>query len=343
MDPMSVAGPPDIGLEFGLGLAFPSAPLSPLAGLAGAAGGLAGAGELDAMGFQEVPDGGTGVVLEELESIAAGICIGIGGDPEPLGTGASPEADMVLGGGLAGELEAGIHEEPDAMGFQEVPDGGAGVVLEELESAFTAAGDGIGIGGDPEPVTSPEGRIHEEPDAMGFQELPDGGAGVVLEEPGSAFTPAGDCIGIGGDPVTSSSSQSGMVLGGGLAGELAAGIQLMLLLMLMLILMLVLWSETCAAGFAAPGMQPGTRSVSEAGPGPSVTATQPGRWGMGPMTFSDTGLGATHEFITSFGTKRFSFWNTGQSWIIPEPFVHVCTARESTSLSHPSKKSPCNA
>lgn len=63
---------------------------------------------------------------------------------------------------------------------------------------------------------------------------------------------------------------------------------------------------------------------------------------MGPKTFSATGLGAAHEFITASETKRFSFSNTGQSSITPELLVHVCTARESTSLSHPSKKSPCS-
>jgi len=124
------------------------------------------------------------------------------------------------------------------------------------------------------------------------------------------------------------------VLGGGLAGELEAGIELEL--------------EFCGrfdtgTGFPEPDKQPGSRSADEASAGPSVTATHPGRYGMGPWTFSEGfGLGAAHEFITASGTKRFSFANTGQFSITPEPSVQVCIARESTSLFHPSMKSPCS-
>lgn len=79
-----------------------------------------------------------------------------------------------------------------------------------------------------------------------------------------------------------------------------------------------------------------------AGPGPSVIATQPGRYCRGPTTSSEgSGLGAAHEFITSSGTKRFSSLNTGQSWITPDCAVQVSIARESTDLFHPSKKSAC--
>jgi hypothetical protein len=75
----------------------------------------------------------------------------------------------------------------------------------------------------------------------------------------------------------------------------------------------------------SPGTHPGTRSAAEAGPGPSVTATQPGRYGqMVPrLTFSlGKGLFAVHVFMTECGTKRLSFRNTGnlrwrQSWPCP--------------------------
>jgi hypothetical protein len=212
---------------------------------------------------------------------------------------------------------------------------------------------------------------------MGFEEVPDGGAGVVLEELGSAAFKAGGWVGKGGgtEPFggTVTLLDAGMLLGGGFTGELEAGIEFEGVereagiefegveleagiefegveleagiefegVELEAGIELVLWLETCA-GFTAPGTQPGA-TAPVAGPGPSVTATQPGRYGMGPRTFSATGLGAVHEFITSFETKRFSFANTGQSWITPEPSVHVCTARESTLLSHPSMKSPCSA
>lgn len=100
---------------------------------------------------------------------------------------------------------------------------------------------------------------------MGFEEVPGDGAGVVLEE----FFTAGGWVGIGGGTEllgTATLPEAGVVLGGGLVGELEAGIELVP----------VLWFKTCA-GFTAPGTQPGTKSVSEAGPGPSVMATQPGR------------------------------------------------------------------
>ena len=170
-----------------------------------------------------------------------------------------------------------------------------------------------------------------------FEGVPDGAAEVVTEEVGSAFK----------------------VGGGGLAaGGVEAGIQLELELMLMLIpiptlmptltlmlmvvlVVVLLWPET-GTGFAAPGTQPGT-SLPVAGAGPSVTATQPGRLGMRPRTFSEgIGLGAEHEFVLVSGRRRFSFLNTGQSSMTPEAAVHVCIARESTLLSHPSMKSPCS-
>lgn len=121
-----------------------------------------------------------------------------------------------------------------------------------------------------------------------------------------------------------------------LGGRLAGGLEVDTALEL------ELWLETCT-GFGAPGTQPGTMSAAVADAGPSVTATQPGRWGLGPTKFSEgTGLCAAHEFITSSGTKRFSFANTGQSSITPELFVHVCTARSSTSRFHPFMKSACS-
>jgi len=50
-----------------------------------------------------------------------------------------------------------------------------------------------------------------------------------------------------------------------------------------------------------PGVQPGTRSAAEAGPGPSVTATHPGRVGRAwPSTFSlGKGFVAAHAFVSS--------------------------------------------
>ena len=77
------------------------------------------------------------------------------------------------------------------------------------------------------------------------------------------------------------------------------------------------------------GVQPGSRAPGVAGPGPLVTGTQPGRYGMGPEMFSEgSGLGAEHELIWSVVWMRPSFWNTGQFWISPEPSVHACTARK---------------
>jgi hypothetical protein len=124
------------------------------------------------------------------------------------------------------------------------------------------------------------------------------------------------------------------VLGGGITGELEAGIELEL----------VFCGELDpGAGFPEPDTQPGSRLAAVAGAGPLVTATQPGRCCMGPWTSSEgIGLGAVHEFISASETKRFSLANTGQFSITPEPSVQVCIARESTSLFHPSMKSPCS-
>ena len=114
---------------------------------------------------------------------------------------------------------------------------------------------------------------------------------------------------------TESSLEVGVVLGVRLVAELEASIELEL--------------EFCGEldtgdGFPEPVTQFGSRSAAVAGAGPLVTATQPGRYGMGPMTFSEGfGLGAAHEFITASETKRFSFANTGQFSITPEPSVHV--------------------
>jgi hypothetical protein len=95
-----------------------------------------------------------------------------------------------------------------------------------------------------------------------------------------------------------------------------------------------------------PGTQPGTMSLGVAFSGPLVTATQPGRWSNtrpSPMP-SSAGIGffAAHDCIVESSSKRFSFLNTGQSSITPERLVHVSTARESTLLSQPFMKSPCN-
>ena len=132
---------------------------------------------------------------------------------------------------------------------------------------------------------------------------------------------------------TVSLPEAGVLLGRGLAGELEAGIELELVFC---------GGLDTDPGFPEAATQFGSRSAV-ASAGPSLIATQPGRYGMGPWTFSEgIGLGAEHEFITASGTKRFSFANTGQSSITPESFVHVSMARESTSLFHPSMKSPCS-
>lgn len=129
-----------------------------------------------------------------------------------------------------------------------------------------------------------------------------------------------------------------MELGEGLAGELeGGGIELELVFC---------GGVDTGTGFPDPDTQPGTRSAAVAGAGPLVTATQPGRLGkrafVGATSSLGNGFGAAHEFMSASETKRPSFWNTGQSSITPEFAVHVVTARESTSLSHPSAKSPCS-
>ena len=153
-------------------------------------------------------------------------------------------------------------------------------------------------------------------------------AGVELELLGTESSPEADeefgralamgVLEVGTElelPGTESSLKVGVVLGVRLVAELEAGIELEL--------------EFCGeldtgAGFPEPVTQFGSRSAAVAGAGPLVTATQPGRYGMGPMTFSEGfGLGAAHEFITASETKRFSFSNTGQFSITPELSVHV--------------------
>jgi hypothetical protein len=183
---------------------------------------------------------------------------------ELLGTESSPDAGVVLDGGLAGELLGGTESSPEA-----------GVVL------------GRGL------VGELFGRTASSPEA-----------GVVL---GSGL--ARELLG------TESLPEVGMGLGMGLARELETGIELEL------VFCRRVWFPLAAKQF-------GSRSAGEAGAGPSVIATQPGRYGMGPVTSSlGSGLGAAHEFISSSELKRFSFWNTGQSWITPESAVQVSIAR----------------
>ena len=97
---------------------------------------------------------------------------------------------------------------------------------------------------------------------------------------------------------------------------------------------------------AFPETQPGTRSLGEAGSGPSVTATQPGRYfniAPSPAPASECiGFFAVHDCIIELSSKRPSLLNTGQSSIIPELLVHISTARASTFRSQPFIKSPCN-
>lgn len=181
-----------------------------------------------------------------------------------------------------------------------------------------------------------------ELDITGFGGVTDGGAGVVVvvvvEELGPPFEECGgldkgvDVEPLGGVP----SPEAGVRVGGGLARELeGGGIELEL----------VFCGET-STGFPVPELQPGTRSAGVAAAGPLVTATQPGRYGRRPFggatSSSGNGFGAEHEFMSASERKRPSFWNTEQSSITPELAVHVFTARESTSLSHPSAKSPCS-
>jgi hypothetical protein len=119
---------------------------------------------------------------------------------------------------------------------------------------------------------------------------------------------------------TASLPEAGVVLGRGLARELETGIELELVFCRRVFCRRV-WFPLAAKHF-------GSRSADVAGAGPSVIATQPGRYGMGPMTSSlGSGLGAEQEFISSSELKRFSFWNTGQSWITPESAVQLSTAR----------------
>jgi hypothetical protein len=170
--------------------------------------------------------------------------------------------------------------------------------------------------------------------------------GTELELPGTVPSPGAGVV-FGGGLVgeleagielellgTEPSPAAGEVLGDGLAGGLEAGIELEL----------VFCGELDAgAGFPEPDTQPGSRLAAVAGAGPLVTATQPGRYCMGPWTSSEgLGLGAAHAFISSSETKRFSFANTGQFSITPEPSVQVSIARPSTSLFHPFMKSPCS-
>jgi hypothetical protein len=113
-------GPPDAGLELGLGLPFPlpSYGLLPLGGLA--------AGVFDVVGFGETTDGGAGVLLEGLgPAFAGGGWVGKGVDVELPGPESSPEPGTVFCGGPAGELEAGI--ELELLGTESPP--GAGIVF----------------------------------------------------------------------------------------------------------------------------------------------------------------------------------------------------------------------
>ena len=128
------------------------------------------------------------------------------------------------------------------------------------------------------------------------------GAGVLFGGGLAGELEAGNELELLGTEPSPASPEAGDVLGGGLAGGLEAGIELEL----------VLCGELdTGEGFPEPETQPGSRSASVAGAGPSVTATQPGRYGMGPWTSSEgKGLGAAHEFISSSETKRFSFANT---------------------------------
>jgi hypothetical protein len=185
-------------------------------------------------------------------------------DKELLGTESSPEAGMVLGGGLAGELLGRTESSPEA-----------GVVL------------GRGL------VGELFGRTSSSPEA-----------GVVL---GRGV--ARELLGMESLP------EVGMVVGMGLASELEAGIELEL------VFCRRVWFPLAAKHF-------GSRSADVAGPGPSVIATQPGRYGMGPVTSSlGSGLGAAHEFISSSELKRFPSWNTAQFWITPEGSVQLSIAR----------------
>ena len=128
------------------------------------------------------------------------------------------------------------------------------------------------------------------------------GAGVLFGGGLAGELEAGNELELLGTEPLPASPKAGDVLGGGLAVGLEAGIELELVLCREL---------DIGEGFPEPETQPGSRSASVAGAGPSVTATQPGRYGMGPWTSSEgKGLGATHEFISSSETKRFSFANT---------------------------------
>jgi hypothetical protein len=94
-----------------------------------------------------------------------------------------------------------------------------------------------------------------------------------------------------------------------------------------------------------PGTHPGTRFPRWAAAGPSVTATQPGRFCNrvpGPITSWGNGFVAEHALASSPEMMRPSFANTGQASIWPVRDVHVATARESTLLSQPFMKSACS-
>jgi hypothetical protein len=94
-----------------------------------------------------------------------------------------------------------------------------------------------------------------------------------------------------------------------------------------------------------PGTHPGTRSPRLAAAGPSVTATQPGRFCNripGPITSWGNGFVAEHALASSPEMMRPSFAKTGQASMSPLSDVHVETARESTLLSQPFMKSACS-
>ena len=247
-----------------------------------------------------------------------------------------PEAGVVLGGGLAGELAAGIELELPAPELSPEPEAGvelgaglagelaAGIELELLGVESSPEG-GVELGGE----LAGELEAGIEPGLLGTESPPE--AGVVLGGGLAGELEAGIGLELLG---TELSPEADVVLGRGLAGELEAGIELELVFCGVL---------DTGTGFPEPDTQFGSRS-DVASAGPSLIATQPGRYGMGPWTFSEgIGLGAAHEFITASGTKRFSLANTGQSWITPESSVQVSIARESVVLfAHPSMKSPCS-
>jgi hypothetical protein len=104
-----------------------------------------------------------------------------------------------------------------------------------------------------------------------------------------------------------------------------------------------------ALPFAPPTVHPGTVTPSTAGAGPSVIGTQPGKCShMAPGSTSSEGMGfGAAQLLFSSSVKKRSAplilsLNTWQSSISPDILVQFATARESTLLSQPSMKSPCN-